>query len=180
MTPLDIIVLVLIGGFGIRGFMVGFVTEILGLAALVAAIVAVRLLHAPFTLWLTPKLGTDYGAAILAFALIFGLVYGIGNAMARALGRRTRSSVLGMVDRLLGLGFGAIKGLLIATVLFLCFTLIFNALNGANTPRPDWVRFARSYPLLNASSDSMTAWMEENNVRGGLLHMGPHDDGDVD
>jgi membrane protein required for colicin V production len=169
MLALDVALLILMGGFAVRGFMAGFVTEALALGALVLAIVAVHLAHAPVADLLGSFLGTKYGAAMLAFALVFGMVYGLGKWVARAIGRKSKSSILGMVDRLLGLGFGAIKGLLIATVGFVVFSIGYDALYGAESPRPDWMRLARSYPLLSASGTEISEWLAENSRHGGLL-----------
>ena len=169
MTALDIAVLLLIGGLAIRGFLAGFVTESLSLGALIAGMVAVRLFHAPVTAMLTGFLGTEYGAALLAFALVFGIVFGLGKWLARSIGGKTKSSMLGMVDRLLGLGFGAVKGLLVATICYVLFTIGYDALYGAETNRPDWMRLSRSYPLLSASGAAMSQWLAENSRQGGLL-----------
>ena len=169
MTALDIAVLLLIGGLAIRGFLVGFVTESIAIAALVAGMVAVRLFHAPVTGMLTGVVGSEYAAALLGFVLVFGLIYGGGKMLARWSGTKTKSSVLGMVDRFLGLGFGAVKGLLVATICYVVFTIGYDALYGARSNRPDWMRLSRSYPLLSASGSAMSQWIAENSRQGGLL-----------
>jgi len=169
MTTLDIAMLLLIGGLAIRGFISGFVTELISIAGLIAAIVAVRLFHAPATSLLHGLIGAEYGAALIAFVLIFGMVYALGKTLARMIGGRTKTSVLGPVDRLLGFGFGAVKGLLVGTVCFVLFTICYDALYGVETPRPDWLRLSRSFPLLSASGSAMSQWVSENSRNGGLL-----------
>ena len=169
MTTLDIAMLLLIGGLAVRGLWLGFVTESLSLAALIAAIVAVRLFHAPATAMLNGLIGAEYGAALIAFALIFGVVLVLGKMLANMIGRRTRSSLLGPADRLLGAGFGAVKGLLVATVCFVLFTICYDALYGVETSRPDWLRLSRAYPLLSASGSAMSEWVAENSRNGGLI-----------
>ncbi len=77
-----------------------------------------------------------------------------------------------MVDRVLGLGFGAIKGILVATVCFVGFTFVYDALYGELTPRPDWLRLTRSYPLLNASGEAMSSWVAQTSREGGLVGVG--------
>src|SRR3546814_4447510 len=79
MTALDIIVLLLIGGGAIFGFLRGFVMETLSLIAWVLAIFAIRMLHAPVTEWLAKPVGTQSGAAVLAFALVFGITFLAGK-----------------------------------------------------------------------------------------------------
>jgi len=169
MTVLDIAVLLLIGGLAIRGFIRGFVTESLSLCALVAGIIAVRLFHAPVTALLDRMVDAEYVAALLAFVAVFGVVFVLGTMLAHWIGDKTRSSLLGLFDRTLGLGFGAIKGLLVATICHVLFTIGYDALYGVETNRPDWMRLSRSYPLLNASGAAMSEWMAENSRQGGLL-----------
>lgn len=152
LTALDIVVLVLIGGGAVMGLLRGFVSEILSLFAWAAAIFALKLLHTPATLALTHVTHTQSGAAVLAFVLVFAGVFFGGKMVASALGRRTRRSVLGPVDRALGLGFGALKGLLAATVGFLLVNLLLDMWSGQAAARPEWMRGSRTYPLLNASS----------------------------
>lgn len=151
LTTLDIIVLLLLGGGAVLGAMRGFVCEVLSLFAWVAAVMALNFLHGRATALLTGVIHNPTGAAVLAFVLVFGVTFFAGRMAARALGRRTRNSVLGPIDRLLGAGFGALKGLLIATVGFLAVVLVCGLIWGKAAERPAWMREARTYPLLNAS-----------------------------
>jgi membrane protein required for colicin V production len=169
MALLDIVVFLLIGGFGIRGFLSGFVTESLSLCAVLGGILAVRFLHTPVTAFLAAYVSSEYVAALLSFVLLFATVFIAGKMLAGSIGKHTKSSALGPFDRVLGLGFGAVKGLLIATVGFVLFSIVYDALYGDLAARPGWVRTSRSYPLLNASGQAMSKWLAENSQSGGLL-----------
>lgn len=160
LTALDIVVLVLIGGGALMGGWRGFVTEILSLFAWAAAIFALKMLHTPATALLTGLTHSRGGAAVLAFVLVFGVTFFAGKLVAGSLGRRTRQSVLGPVDRLLGLGFGALKGLLIATVLFLGVNLGYDTMFSATSERPVWLKTSRTYPLLNASGRAIVDFVK--------------------
>jgi len=160
LTALDIIVLLLVGGGAVLGLMRGFVTEVISLFSWVAAIVALKLFHAPATEMLKGFVGTPGGAAVLAFALVFAVVFIAGKLIAGSLGRRTRQSVLGPVDRVLGLGFGALKGLLAATLLFLLANLGYDTVFGGESQRPEWMKESRSFPLLNASGRAIIDFVE--------------------
>jgi membrane protein required for colicin V production len=160
LTALDILVILLVGSGLVFGFLRGFVTEILSLAAWVAAIVALKILHVPVTALLTGVVGTWGGAALLAFALIFLTVFIGGKLIARNIGGRTRSSVIGPVDRILGAGFGALKGLIGATLLYLLASLIYDTAFGRRAERPDWMAHSRTYPLLNASGRAIVDFVE--------------------
>jgi membrane protein required for colicin V production len=160
MTALDIIVLLLVGGGLVRGAMRGFVGEVLSLAAWIVAIVALKLLHTPATGALEGVVGTRSGAAVLAFALVFGLVFLGGKLVARQVGGGVRRSVIGPIDRVLGAGFGALKGLIGATLLYLGANLVYDTIWGAQAPRPDWMAQSRSYPLLYASGRAIVDFVE--------------------
>ena len=160
MTALDIIVLLLVGGGLVRGAMRGFVGEILSLASWIAAIFALKLLHTPVTGALEGAVGTRAGAAVLAFALVFGIVFIAGKLIARRIGGATRKSVIGPIDRVLGGGFGALKGIIGATLLYLAANLLYDTFYGRAAPRPDWMAHSRTYPLLFASGRAIVDFVE--------------------
>src|SRR3546814_14052747 len=85
----------------------------------------------------------------------------VGKFLARALGDRTRKSILGPVDRVLGLGFGALKGLIGATLLFMLASLLYDTVYGGGAKRHEWMTTSRSYPLLNASAKAISAFVAE-------------------
>lgn len=161
MTALDIIVLFLLGGGAVFGFIRGFVQEALSMIAWIMIIVAVRLLHAPATTILSEAVGTESGAAVLAFLAIVIVIYALGRWVAKSIGSKSRKSMLGPIDRVLGFGFGALKGLIAATLIFLLLVMGYETLFGSDEKRPEWMTSSRTYPLLNASGDAMSAFVSE-------------------
>lgn len=159
MTTFDIIVLLLLAGGGVLGALSGFVKEVLSLFAWGAAIFALKMLHAPASHALAEIVKSSGGGAVLAFVLIFGITYLAGRWVAGSIGRRTRASVLGPLDRLLGAGFGVLKGLLVATVAFMAINLLLDMWSGKDAVRPIWMRESRTYPLLNASSRAVVEFV---------------------
>lgn len=164
MTALDVIVLFLLGGGAVFGFMRGFVQEALSLIAWILIIAAVRLLHGPATAALGEAVGTEGGAAVLTFLAIVIVVYALGRWIAKSIGSKSRKSVLGPIDRVLGFGFGALKGLIGATLIFLLLVMGYETLFGGKEPRPEWMTNSRTYPLLNASGDAMSAFVRDRRV----------------
>lgn len=160
MTALDVITLLLVGGGLVLGAMRGFVREMLSLAAFVAAIAALKLVHTPVTGALEGPVGTWAGAAVLAFALIFGVVFLLGKLVAHRIGGAARRSFVGPVDRVLGAGFGALKGVIVATLLYLAANLVYDIWAGRQAPRPGWMADSRTYPLLNASGRAIVDFVE--------------------
>ena len=159
MTALDIIVLFLLGGGAVFGFMRGFVQEALSLIAWIMIIAAVRILHGPATAALGEAVGTESGAAVLAFLAIVIVVYALGRWISKSIGAKSRKSVLGPIDRVLGFGFGAVKGLIGATLIFLLLVMGYETLFGGDEKRPEWMTKSRTYPLLNASGDAMSEFV---------------------
>src|SRR3954454_13506122 len=167
MTALDVFVfLLLIGGAAI-GFVRGFVHEVISLLAWVVAIAMLKLFHTQ--LWSGLENSFNFGpaaAAVLAFAILFVPSFLIVKLLARQLGGRTRrSSMLGPFDRLLGGGFGAVKGLLGATLFFLLANLATDMVYGPEAERPAWMLHSRTYPLLNASGRAIVDWVEARRHR---------------
>lgn len=175
LTAMDFIVLLLVGGGMVFGIMRGFVTEVLSLLAWVAAVMALRLFYAPASEWAGGVVGTESGGAVLAFAGLFLGAFILFRIIANQLGTRTRQSVVGPVDRLLGGGFGAVKGLIGASLLFLLANLGTEVIWGKDEPQPEWLAAGRSYPLLKLSSRLIVDFVEER--RNGAA---AEDEGDSD
>lgn len=160
MTGFDIIVLLIVGVAAVGGFMRGFVQEVLSLAAWILALFAIHYLHTPLYDWLEPKIGTPSGAAVLAFALLLLIPYAGMKLIAGRMGGATRASMLGPIDRVLGFGFGAIKGAIVVTCAFALLVLGYDTVWGY-AGRPTWITTARTYPLVNASADALVQLIHE-------------------
>jgi membrane protein required for colicin V production len=161
MTALDIIVLFLLGSGAAFGFLRGFVQEVLSMIAWVLIILAVRMFHAPATAALAEAVGSDSGAAVLAFLALVIVIFAVGTWIAKSIGAKSRKSILGPIDRVLGFGFGMLKGLIIATLVFLLFVMGYDLVYGADEGRPEWMTQSRTYPLLNASGDAVSEFVRE-------------------
>ena len=158
LTALDILVVLLIGAGLVLGFLRGFVAEILSLFAWILAILALRYFHGPVSELLEGPVGS--GAWLLAFVLVFGIVFVLGKLASRRLGGRVRRSVVGPLDRLLGALFGALKGLIIATLLFLALNFVFDLMWGRAAARPLWMSDSRTHGLLQASGGAISDLVE--------------------
>jgi membrane protein required for colicin V production len=130
------------------------------LLAWIFSLVAIHYLHTPVTAFFIPKIGTSSGAAVLAFALLLLIPYAAVKLLGNWLGRASRSSVLGPIDRVLGFGFGAVKGILITVVAFSILVVGYDTVWGPGG-RPDWITQSRSYPFVNASSEALVKMIAE-------------------
>lgn len=174
MTGLDIIVLIVIGGAAVLGFLRGFVTEVLAFLAWILVVVAIKFFHTPVAALLSSLVGTSQGGAVLAFAMLGGVAYFGGRLIANSLGGRMRESFLGPIDRALGLGFGALKGLILVSIAFLLLVLVFDTVGGGPSQRPDWITKSVTYPMLDATSAGIADFVDRRRkgepVFGGTEH----------
>lgn len=160
MTGFDIIVLLFVGIGAAAGFLRGFVQEIIALGAWIFSIFAIRYLHTPVSAFLEPYIGTGSGSAVLAFALLLLVPYAAIKLVAKWLGARSRNSVLGPIDRVLGFGFGGVKGMIIIVFGFSVLMLGYDTVWGPEG-RPGWISQARTYPLVNAASEELVTMIAE-------------------
>jgi len=167
MTALDVFVFLLLIGGGAVGFVRGFVHEVISILAWIVGIAMLKLFHTQLwtglenTFHMSPAAG-----AVLAFAILFIPSFVLVKLVARSLGGRTRRSpVLGPFDRVLGGGFGLLKGLLGATLFFLLANLATDMVYGPQADRPGWMTRSRTYPLLNASGRGIVDWVQARRGR---------------
>ena len=160
MEAFDIIVLLIVGVTAITGFMRGFVQEVLALVAWILAVLAIYYFHGALAQGLAPYIPSETGGAVLAFALLLLVPYAIVKFASKWVGDASRNSVLGPIDRLLGFGFGAIKGIIIVVLGFSVLVLGYDTVWGAKG-RPDWISLSRSYPFVNAASDELVDMVGE-------------------
>ena len=167
MTALDVFVFLLLIGGAAVGFVRGFVHEVISILAWVVGIAMLKLFHTQLWGGIETSFHTSSAAAaVLAFALLFVPSFLLVKLLARNLGGKTRRSrVLGPFDRVLGGGFGALKGLLGVTLFFLLANLATDMVYGPEAERPDWMAKSRTYPLLNASGRAIVDWVEARKLQ---------------
>lgn len=164
MTGFDIAVLLLVSLSAITGFARGLVQEILALFAWVFAIFAINRLHTPITLFLEQQMENASAAAVLAFAILLIVPYAVVKLAANWAGQKSRSSVLGPIDRVLGLGFGIVKGMIICVLAFSVLALGYDTVWGPEG-RPAWITQSRSYPFVNAGSEELVTMIADRRHR---------------
>mgnify|MGYP000206242139 FL=1 len=164
MTGFDFIVLGIVAIAAIGGFMRGFVQEVLSLAAWILAAFAIRYLHTPLTAAMAEYIGYGISTAILAFALLLLIPYAAMKVIANNLGQTARNSPLGPIDRVLGFGFGGLKGVVVVVVAFSLLVLGYDTVWGASG-RPTWITTARSYGLVDSASRSLVEIIAERRAQ---------------
>lgn len=164
MSLFDVIVLFVVGFAAIGGFMRGLVQEVLSLAAWILAAFAVYYLHDPLTEALRGFYNAEPATPILAFVLLLLIPYAAMRVIASNAGEASRNSVMGPIDRVLGFGFGAVKGALIVVFAFSIVALGFDAVWGYKG-RPGWITQARTYPAADVFSRQLVQMIADRRAR---------------
>jgi membrane protein required for colicin V production len=154
MTGFDLIVLLIVAVAAIGGFMRGFLQEVLSLGAWVLAAFAIRYLHTPLTIAMQEQIGASVATSVMAFVLLLLIPYAAMKVIANNVGKASRNSVAGPIDRVLGIGFGALKGFVIVVIGFSMLVLGYDRVWDYRG-RPVWITTAQSYELVDAGSRSL-------------------------
>ena len=164
MNLFDILVLAVVGIAAIGGFWRGLVQEVLSLASWVLAAFAIYYLHRPLTDALIVYLESETATSILSFALLLLIPYAAMKVIANNVGQASRNSILGPIDRVLGFGFGLLKGSLIVVLAFSILALGYDEvweLEG----RPVWITTGKTYPFVDAFSRDLVSIIAERRER---------------
>lgn len=160
MTAFDIIVLIIVGVAAIGGFMRGLVQEVLSLASWILAAFTIYYFHGDMTEFLGQYYNAEPATSLLAFVLCLLVPYAAMKVIASNVGEASRGSILGPIDRVLGFGFGAVKGALIVVFAFSVLALGFDTVWGYQG-RPAWITTARTYPAVDAFSRQLVSLIAE-------------------
>ena len=160
MTEFDVIVLVIVGIAAIGGYMRGLVQEVLSLAAWIVTLFAIHELHSSFTDWIMGFVGNEVTSSVIAFGLLLLIPSAAIKLIANAAAGDPRQSTLSVIDKMLGFGFGMVKGVIMAVLAFSVLALGYDAAWGVSG-RPGWISNARSYPFINASSVQLVEMLSQ-------------------
>ena len=155
----DIAVIAVVALSALFAFVRGFLREILSIGAWVAAGVATW-----FGLPLLRPFGRQYIeieliADVATGVVIFVVVLVVASIISHFLTRGVRESALGPLDRSLGLLFGVFRGALIV-----CLALLVVDNFYAPDNRPDWLKDARTLPVVQAGANILRGLVPQSVV----------------
>lgn len=116
LTVFDYVVLSLIGFSVLMGVLRGFLREVLALAGWVAAFVVARLYTAQLVPLLPMQIPGESMRYLVGFSLLFLTTLLVSTLLAIALSQLVKQIGLGWLDRILGMLFGLLRGVLIVLI----------------------------------------------------------------
>lgn len=113
----DWVILVIVAISGLLSLRRGFLREALSLVTWIAAFVIARLFSAPLSASLTDIIQDPSVRFMVAFAVLFILTLIAGSLLQLIAIALVRATGLSATDRLLGVGFGVVRGGLVIVVI---------------------------------------------------------------
>src|ERR1700746_594838 len=164
-TFIDLLVVaVVLTSAGYAGYR-GLVSETLSIFAWAAAAFA--------TLWFGPSVtplaqnlvSSPLLATIVAYAIVFLIVLIPLSFLSFRFSTQVKSSQVGTLDRALGAAFGVVRGLAIIGFLYLILASLVKF-----EQQPDYIRDARTLPLIQASTEVILSLVPERRETTANLH----------
>jgi len=150
----DIVLLGIIGISAAVGFWRGFAVEVLSLAAWVLAFWAAFAYGASVSTLFGDGFATPAARLLLGYALLFIAALLVGSLTTWLVGRLVKGSGLSVTDRLLGGGFGLLRGVVLCCILVLL-------LGFTPFPQDPWWQQSRLLPGLSPGAEWLRSWLPE-------------------
>jgi membrane protein required for colicin V production len=135
----------------------GFTREVLAIASWIAAAAAAYYFYPMALPYVKPYIQKDTIATAVAVAGVFFVTLVLVSFITVKLSDMILDSKIGALDRSLGFLFGAGRGLLLCVVAFLFFNWLVPAKS-----QPDWVKTARTRPILEATGNQIMALLPDD------------------
>lgn len=142
MNWFDYVLIAMGAVFAVHGAIRGFTRQIMGLAAAIVGLLLACWFYGTAGAFLIPYVSHKGIANFLGFLIVFVGVQAAGALAGWVLSKFVKTIGLSWMDRLLGVGFGLLKGALIGVVLVVGLTSF------AIKPLPDAVAGSRVAPVL--------------------------------
>ena len=130
----------------------GFVKEVLAVAAWIAAALAAVLLFPSIKEFTRDLVSREILADGITIGVIFVVTLAVVSLISQPIAARVQESNMGPTDRVLGFGFGVVRGALIVAIGYLLVTWVV-----AVNDQPDWLLDAKLLPIV----DQAGQWLLE-------------------
>ncbi len=129
----DVVLIAVIAVYVIVGLWKGFARTAIGFVATIVAVMCALWFYGTTGFWLRPYIASKPLANAIGALLVFSAIAIVGAVFEWLASKFFRSAHLSWLDRILGGGFGLVRGALVATMLVLLF------LTFAPKPLPGYV-----------------------------------------
>ena len=156
--PISWLDVILIGIMLVSGFLAmvrGFTREVLSIFSWAVAAVAALYLTPKYWHSVEPYFPSSSVAQIAFAAGVFVITLIIVSLITFRISDRVLDSRVGALDRTLGFIFGLARGFLLVAIVFILFTALAR-------DQPDWVRNAKSYPILQQTQVAIESLLPVN------------------
>jgi membrane protein required for colicin V production len=162
----DIAVLAVIGVSTLFAFSRGFVKELLSILSWVGATIATILLFPKALPYAQEQIADELLAKVAAAVALFVVTLFLLGFINHFISSRVQKSALGPLDRMLGLAFGLVRGIIVVALAYIALTLIFPD----EKERPEIVAQARSLPYAALAADFIKSKLPADLLeKGGVI-----------
>jgi len=152
---LDVILIVIMLISGFLAMVRGFTREVLSIFSWAVAAVAALYLTPKYASVLDPYIHNPSIAQIAFAAGVFIITLIVVSLITFRISDSVLDSRVGALDRTLGFIFGLARGFLLVAIVFILFTALAR-------DQPEWVRNARSYPILQRTQVAIESLLPMN------------------
>ena len=140
MNLADLLILAVLVVSVVSAFAKGFFVEVFSLAGVILGLFIAAANYALWAPWILRIVPNHEVSNLIAFLLIALVVMLVAGLLGRLLRGMVRGVGLGIIDRLLGAGFGLVKGCIVVTLVLMGVV--------AFLPRQDWLVNSRLAPAF--------------------------------
>jgi membrane protein required for colicin V production len=152
---LDVILIAIMLISGFLAMVRGFTREVLSIFSWAMAAVAALYFTPKYASLLDPYISNANVAQIVFAACVFIVTLIVVSLITFRVSDSVLDSRVGALDRTFGFIFGLARGFLLVAIVFILFTALAR-------DQPDWVRNARSFPILESTQRAIESLLPMN------------------
>jgi membrane protein required for colicin V production len=158
-TFIDVLVIIAVILSTVYAAIRGFVNETLSIFAWAAASFATLYFAPAIAPYLRAHMSTPLVGNLVAYAGIFLVVLVPLSFISYRFSENVKNSPVGAADRALGIIFGIVRGLALAGIAYIVFSMFVPMRD-----QPHWVKDARLYPVIRGSADMLLTLVPNQNL----------------
>jgi len=165
-TAFDILVLILFLVFLARGIWIGFIRQISSLLAMLGGFLLAGYFDNEFYRFILPYFNDSHTAFLITYFLLFVAFFFLIKLVGLGLSKVMDVTLSSWFDRTVGGLFGIIKGVFVASLIFVVTT---SYLSGSNK----YLKKSFTYPFLAQSSKVILTFIKDHDLRSYFIPKEP-------